>query len=100
MAGVVEMNMLEAQEREKTSSVSVVLSQGVNIKIKDVPNKRRSQMKEEKQFQMTNLQVSISGDKQIIVPSFGATGAIFARHFEVMSNLKRRIVLLQQSQQQ
>lgn len=36
-------------------------------------------------------------DKQIVVPSFGTTGALFARHFDILSRLKRRIYLLQQA---
>ena len=31
------------------------------------------------------------------MPSFGTTGALFARHFDILRNLKRRIVLLKQA---
>ena len=46
---------------------------------------------------MTNIEWGISGDKQILVPSFGTTGALFARHFDILNNLKRRIILLKQA---
>ena len=31
------------------------------------------------------------------MPSFGTTGALFSRHFDILRNLKRRIVLLKQA---
>ena len=34
------------------------------------------------------------------MPSFGATGALFSRHFDVLKNLKRRILLLQNAYEQ
>lgn len=36
----------------------------------------------------------MTGNKQIVVPSFGTTGALFSRHFDVLKNLKRRVMLL------
>ena len=33
------------------------------------------------------------------MPSFGTTGALFARHFDILRNLKRRILLLRQAYQ-
>ena len=46
---------------------------------------------------MTSIEWGVTGDKQILVPSFGTTGALFARHFDILNNLKRRILLLKQS---
>ena len=34
-----------------------------------------------------------------MVPSFGTAGALFARHFDILRNLKRRILLLRQAYQ-
>ena len=31
------------------------------------------------------------------MPSFGATGALFAKHFDILEKLKRRITLLKQA---
>jgi len=42
----------------------------------------------------------MTGNKQIVVPSFSTTGALFARHFDVLKNLKRRLLLLQIAYQQ
>lgn len=39
----------------------------------------------------------MQGDKRIIMPSFGTTSALFARHFEILRTLKRRIDLLKQA---
>ena len=50
-----------------------------------------------KMDKMTNIEFGINGDKQILVPSFGTTGALFSRHFDILRNLKRRVILLQQS---
>ena len=46
---------------------------------------------------MTSIEWGVADDKQILVPSFGTTGALFARHFDILNNLKRRILLLKQS---
>lgn len=46
---------------------------------------------------MTNNEMSVTDEKQIVVPSFGTVGALFARHFDILRNLKRRIMLLKQS---
>ena len=51
------------------------------------PNKTRMD-------KMTTIEWGVNGDKQILVPSFGTTGALFSRHFDILRNLKRRIVLL------
>ena len=56
----------------------------MTIKIKDIPVKNSKAMKEEKAFKFTEMQVALSGNKQIVVPSFGTTGALFARHFDVL----------------
>jgi hypothetical protein len=38
-------------------------------------------------FEMTSLEVGIQGDKQLIVPTFGQTSALFLRHFEILRQL-------------
>ena len=99
IAGQLEMNMLHKKEEldKFSSQVDAVISQGVTIRIKDIPLKSKADVKAEKRFNMTELQVSTAGNKQIVVPSFGATGAVFARHFDVLKNLRRRLMLLQKA---
>ena len=46
---------------------------------------------------MTTIEFGINHDKEILVPSFGTTGSLFARHFDILRNLKRRVILLQQA---
>lgn len=97
MAGVADIKLLTHRENKKKfqTSPDAIIVKGITIKIKDIPKKDEKTLKEEKKFKMTHLQVSLQGNKQIVVPSFGATGALFSRHFDVMKNLKRRIILLQ-----
>lgn len=92
MAAVTDVKLLnEKFDQEKmTSPAEAVVAQGMTIRIKDIPTK-----KENKQFKLTNMQVSMSGNKAIVIPSFGTTGALFARHFDILSKLRKRILLLE-----
>ena len=46
---------------------------------------------------ITNFEVGVHGDREIIVPSFGPTAALFTRHMETLRNLRRRVDLLKQA---
>ena len=43
---------------------------------------------------MTNFDVGVTGDTNIIVPSFGTTSALFTRHLNTLKLLRRRVDLL------
>jgi hypothetical protein len=43
---------------------------------------------------MTTVEYGVKEDRQILIPSFGTTGALFSRHFDILRKLKRRINLL------
>ena len=47
-------------------------------------------------IKLTNFEVGVQGDRNIIVPSFGTTSTLFARHFQTLRLLKRRCDLLRQ----
>ena len=46
---------------------------------------------------MTNYEVDPKHGTQLVVPSFGTAGALFARHFDILSTVKRRVYLLRQA---
>lgn len=96
MAGIADIKLLNdrANKKKFASPPEAILAKGITIKIKDIPKINEKQLKEEKKFKLTNLQISMTGNKQIVVPSFGTTGALFSRHFDVLKNLKRRVMLL------
>ena len=104
VSGVHDIKMLERIDGAKKfeSPANVVLARGIAIKIKDIPKNTTLKGKVVGSDKMTNVEQSIapgsgSEQQQIIVPSFGTTGALFARHFDILRNLKRRIVLLKQA---
>jgi hypothetical protein len=91
--------MLDSLENVKKfeSPAKVVLARGVNIKVKDILKEASLKGKKSKFERLTNIEHGMADEKQIIVPSFGATGALFAKHFDILRTLKRRILLLKQS---
>ena len=99
VAGVHDIRLLEKIENAKkfASPADEILARGIQVKIKDIT--REGEMKPDKMRldKMTTIEWGINGDKQILVPSFGTTGALFSRHFDILRNLKRRVVLLRQS---
>lgn len=99
VSGVHDIKMLDRLENAKKfeSPANVVLARTVTIKIKDIPKNTTLRGKAIGQERATNKEVSLQNDKEIVVPSFGTTGALFARHFDILRNLKRRIILLQQA---
>lgn len=64
------------------------------MKIKDIPKNTTLRGRTLEQERSTNLESGLKDEKQIVVPSFGTVGALFARHFDILRNLKRRISLL------
>lgn len=99
VSGVQDIRMLDRLDNAKKfeSPANVVLARGITIKIKDIPKNTTLKGRVVNQERQTNAETSFTGDKEIIVPSFGTTGALFARHFDILRNLKRRIVLLKQA---
>ena len=81
------------------SPASVVLARGISIKIKDIPKNTTLKGRLIGHERDTNFEKSLKSEKEIVVPSFGHTGALFARHFDILRNLKRRIHLLKQAYQ-
>jgi len=96
VSAVTDIKLLQERDNDKkfASPADAIMAKGIVIRIKDIPVQSEKAIKEEKAFKFTDLQVALTGNKQIVVPSFGATGALFARHFDVLKQLKRRIMLL------
>jgi len=86
--------------REFASPAQEILVRGIKIKIKDMDKtlkaKDGSQVQSNK-FRMTQLEVGVQGEKQLIVPTFGMTSSLFVRQFEILRQLSRRIKLLKQA---
>ena len=99
ITGVVDLKMLDKLENAKKfeSPATTILARGVSIRIKDVMKEGSTKGRSKKQERFTGIEHGISHDKEIVVPSFGATGELFAKHFDILRTLKRRILLLKQS---
>lgn len=98
-AGVTDIKLL-AMDKEVKSFISppeAIIARGVKIKIKDLDEFQHSDFKPFATGALTNYEVGVHGDRSIIVPSFGTTSALFARHFNTLRKLKRRVDLLKQS---
>ena len=98
-AGAHDLRMLDRIENaHKFDSPAVeILARNYKIKIKDILQEGCLKNNRDKMDKMTSIEWGVSEDKQILVPSFGTTGALFARHFDILRNLRRRILLLKQS---
>ena len=99
VSAVHNINMLDKLDNTKKfeSPANVVLARNITVKIKDIPKNTTLRGKTQEQERMTNNEMGVTDEKQIVVPSFGTVGALFARHFDILRNLKRRIMLLKQS---
>ena len=99
ICGVADIRMLDQLENTKKfeSPANIVLARGISIKIKDIPKNTTLKGKAVAQGRETNYEATMQGDSAVVVPSFGATGALFARHHDILRNLKRRIHLLKQT---
>ena len=99
VAGVHDIRLLEKLDNAKkfASPAEEIMARGRQIKIKDITKEGDMKPEKSRMDKMTTIEWGINGDKQILVPSFGTTGALFSRHFDILRNLKRRVVLLQQS---
>ena len=97
VAGVHDIRLLEKIENAKkfASPAEEIMARGIQIKIKDISKEGEMKTEKARMDKMTTIEWGINGDKQILVPSFGTTGALFSRHFDILRNLKRRVVLLQ-----
>ena len=95
-AGAHDLKMLDRLENaHKFNSPAVeILARNYKIKIKDILKEGELKANRDKMDKMTSIEWGINDEKQILVPSFGTTGALFARHFDILRNLKRRIILL------
>jgi hypothetical protein len=88
---------MEKEAKAFTSPAEAIIARGVKIRIKDLDEFDQSELKPYAPASFTNYEVGVHGDKSIIVPSFGTTSAIFARHFATLRKLRRRVDLLKQS---
>jgi hypothetical protein len=96
MAGAPDIRLLE-QKKDGFSEPTAMLARGVKIKIKDLEDRTKYHDDENNPFvpaRMTDFEVGVQGEKNIVVPSFGTTSVIFARHFSTLRLLKRRVDLL------
>jgi len=85
---------MEKEVKAFTSPPEAIIARGVRIRIKDLDEFEKSELKPFAPANLTNYEVGVNGDKSIIVPSFGTTSALFARHFNTLRKLKRRVDLL------
>ena len=79
------------------SPAAEILARNYKIKIKDILKEGELKANRDKMDKMTSIEWGVNDEKQILVPSFGTTGALFARHFDILRSLRRRIVLLKQA---
>ena len=84
-------------DKQISSSVPNAMHiRGIKINIKDLDNFEPELNKPYVPTKLTNYEVGVHGEKNIIIPSFGTTSAIFARHFNTLRQLRRRLDLLKQ----
>lgn len=88
---------MEKDAKIFVSPSEAIIARGVKIRIKDLDEHDQSELKPFQPASLTNFEVGVLGDKSIVVPSFGTTSAIFARHFNTLRKLRRRVDLLKQS---
>ena len=94
---------MSATGKEYEAPPDAILNKGVNIVIKDL----KKTLVDEKtiktgkadamKFKLTQHEVGIQGDKNLIVPTFGMTSTLFSRHCEILRQLRRRVDLLKQA---
>ena len=81
-----------------TSPANAINARGIKIKIRDLENMdEASELRPYVKASMTNYDVGVQSQKNIVVPSFGTTSALFIRHLGTLKQLKRRVDLLKQS---
>ena len=99
VSGVHDIKMLDRVDAAKKfeSPAEVILARGVAIKIKDIPKQTTLKGRALAPERMTNYEVDPKHGTQLVVPSFGTAGALFARHFDILSTVKRRVYLLRQA---
>ena len=99
VSGVHDIKMLDRIDAAKKfeSPAEVILARGINIKIRDIPKNTSLKGKALAPERMTNYELDPKHGTQLVVPSFGTAGALFARHFDILSTVKRRIYLLKQA---
>jgi hypothetical protein len=67
-----------AMDKDLTSPPKVYFTKGFKVKVKDLDGIGGRPFSPAR---MANLEMGVHEDKNIIVPSFGATSALFTRHF-------------------
>lgn len=82
-----------------TQPAEAVLAGGKKYKIKDLDEiaDQNTQLARWQPVKVTNIEVGVQEDTNIVVPSFGVTSALFTRHFKTLRLLRRRVDLLKQS---
>ena len=89
------MLALSVDGKEYEAPAERIQNRNVEIKIADLkkavkPNDSNTMtmgLNSDNKFEMTSLEVGIQGNKQLIVPTFGQTSALFLRHFEILRQL-------------
>lgn len=92
MVGVKDIRLLSENKPHYSDPVAYV-AKSVKIKVRDF----QSAEKPFAQPKLTNFDVGVQEEKNIIVPSFGTVSIIFSRHFATLRQLKRRLDLLKQA---
>jgi hypothetical protein len=71
---------------------------GKKLRIRDIEyGETANALMPNSEINITNFEVGVHEDREIIVPSFGPTSALFTRHLETLRNLRRRVDLLKQA---
>jgi hypothetical protein len=75
-----------------------VLVKGVKISLKDLELYSMSEQdRPHDAIKLTEYEVGMQQDKNLIVPSFGTASSLFASHFTTLRQLRRRVDLLKQA---
>ena len=98
-SGVHDIKMLDRLDNAKKfkSPAHEITARSFKINIKDIPRNTTLRGKAVGYNRDTNTEHDLYSNKEILVPSFGATGALFAKHFDILDKLKRRITLIKQA---
>ena len=99
LSGVYDIKILDnlSNSNRLRSPAAQLVARGIQFSIKEIPKNTTLRGRAVPQARDTSYETDMLNSREIVVPSFGAAGALFARHFDILRNLKRRINLLQQA---
>lgn len=81
----IKLLAMDQSSESLISPPNAILARGIKIKIIDLEESNVPEnLKPFQKSQLTNFEVGVQGEKNIIVPSFGTTSVLFTRHFNTL----------------